>query len=110
MIEHSPETLLEMMAKAARRYAIKKAQYDYLENYRKHLVCALMKDSSESTVSAQEREAFASESYLTHIRAIKDAQIEAANAHHHWIECQTAIEIWRTQQANERIERRTYGT
>ena len=108
----SPEFMLDNLRKKGQRYALAKAQLDFLDYYRKHLIATLMRDAEirgMKTVAAQEREAYASETYVKHIEAIKEAQIEAANAGHHKHEAELAIEIWRTQRADERVERKGYA-
>lgn len=108
----SPEFLIENLRKKGQRYALAKSQLDFLDYYRKHLISTLMKDAELrglKTIAAQEREAYASETYLRHIEAIKEAQIEAANAGHHRHEAELEIEIWRTKQADQRMERKGYA-
>jgi hypothetical protein len=69
-----------------------------------------MKSSGEKSVTAQEREAYASEPYLKAVDDLFDAvkaaetlkaQRESANA---------TIEFWRTRAANERGAERGYGS
>lgn len=106
------ETLLNALREAGTNAAEAKARYDYLEYYRKHLVASLMKDAERNgnkTISAQEREAYASAAYADYLEGLREAQIQSANAGHRRQEAELAIEVWRTKQANLRLERKAYN-
>ena len=53
--------------------ATAKATLVYLEEYRKSLKAQIMKEYGDMSVSAQEREAYASERMIEHIKAIQKA-------------------------------------
>lgn len=87
-------------AKAAKA----KATRIYLEEYRKTVKSNVMQQHIEKPLAAQEREAYSSKEYKTHLQVMRDA-IEA-DEKHRWglIAAQAKIEAWRTQNANRRGE------
>ena len=106
------EQLLTRYRDAAKEYAISKAQADYLADFKKHLVATLMKTAEAAgakSAAAQEREAYASEGYLVHIKGLAEAVQTSVLRQHQLKAVELEIEIWRTKQANERQERRAYS-
>ena len=106
------ERVLHRYRDAAKEHAIAKAKADYLENFKKHFVSTLMKIAEvqgHKSVAAQEREAYASDAYLTHIKGLSEATQTAALRQHELRALEYEIEVWRTKQANERQERRAYN-
>jgi len=73
---------------------------------RKHRKALMMKQFNELPVSAQEREAYASDEYV----AALTEEAEAAAAYEHILAlCEAAalkVEIWRSQSANSRAQDR----
>lgn len=104
-----PEFLIHEYRQAGHRYAKLRAAHEAAEHYRKVLLAILMAHSSESSVAAQEREALTDEQYSAHlgklracVEAMETARIDVKAAEY-------AIEVWRTQQANDRMERKAYA-
>jgi len=83
-----------------------RAERIYLENYTKHLIAKLTRESDASSVSAQEKEAYASQKYLDHLEALKEA-IEM-DEYLRWMQsaAEVKIEAWRSEQANRRAAER----
>jgi hypothetical protein len=60
-------------------------------------------------VSAQERESYSRPEYVKHLEVLRDA-VEAEELQRFEIKrIELEIEVWRTHQANERMERKAYG-
>lgn len=103
----SPELAAELIRNTAEQYGEAKAQRVYLEEFRKSKKALLMKDALTlgfEAANAQEREAYADPEYQQLIKGLAEAiekeetlkwQIEAARLD---------IDIWRTRQANERLQ------
>lgn len=75
------------------------------ENYRKILKARLMKKAfgnGHNSVQAQEREAYANPEYERVIDAIKIATEEEIKAYWNLEMFKTEIDVWRTEQANNR--------
>jgi hypothetical protein len=93
-------------------YAKAKSQRVYLEEYKKSLLSLLMKDAERrgsSSVSAQERDSYSTEKYTQHVDALKIAVEQEEFQRFEIKRIELEIEVWRTHQANERMERKAYG-
>lgn len=103
-----PQSAVEQLWKLAPAYAKAKGERVYLEEFRKTLKAQLMKASGESSIGAQEREAYAHESYVTHLKGLQVAVEAEEVARWRLVAAQAAIEVWRSQEASNRtIERST---
>lgn len=79
------------------------ARVEYLEAYRSSLKATLMKQSSESSNAAQERDAYAHPNYIAHLAEIR-AATETAETHKFLLAAKRAIiSAWQTQKANHRV-------
>ena len=86
----------------AEKMAQNRANRLYLEQYTKSLKALIMKQFSDVSISAQEREAYAHTDYQEHLKAYRtaifnDEKFRFLKVHH-----EARIEAWRTQQANIR--------
>lgn len=97
-----PNDAIEYIFKYGKRYAKAKAERIYLEEYRKSLKALLMKRSIESTVNAQEREAYSDPEYVKHLGALRDSVEAEEELRWGLIAAQARIEVYRTQSANDR--------
>jgi hypothetical protein len=75
-----------------------------LEEYRKSLKAILMKRSLEDTIGGQEREAYAHDEYKQLLEGLKVAIEMEEKLRWDLIAAQARVEIWRTEQANNRAE------
>ena len=96
--------VLDFIRDNSAAYAQAKANRQYLENYRKTVKAQQMKKHLSLPVSAQEREAYASEEMQQIDSAIKEAVEEEARLQWLLTAAQIKAEAWRTLQANARIE------
>lgn len=106
------EHLLHQYRTLAEKYAPAKATREYIDEYKKSLLALLMKDAERqgvSTAAGQEREARARGEYLGLLDQLKAAIHEEEKLRYHMKAVEIEIEMWRTQSANERVERRAYG-
>jgi hypothetical protein len=85
------------------RYAKAKAERVYAEEYRKSLKAIIMKQSKETAVNAQEREAYSNPDYLKLLNAIQEAVEIEEQLRWLLIAAQMRVEIWRTQEASNRF-------
>ena len=101
-MEYDPHEAIGYIYTTAPQYAKAKGQLAQLEAYKHSLRAIKMKQSNEQTVTAQEREAYASPQYKNHCKQIAEATFEAELLKLK-IKCaELRWETWRTQQANER--------
>ena len=102
-----PHKAVDYMIENAKKFAQAKAERTYLEEYRKSLKAMLMKEAmtkGNDSVSSQEREAYAHEDYKNHLLALKESVFLEEKLKWELTGAQTRVEIWRTQQANNRAE------
>lgn len=106
------EHLLHQYRTLADLYAPARATREYIDEYKKSLLALLMKDAERngvSTAAGQEREARARGEYLELLDKLKTAVHEEEKLRYHMKAVEIEIEMWRTQSANQRVERRAYG-
>lgn len=106
------ESLITQYRQIAEQYAPAKAKREYIEEYKKSLLALLMKDaerSGSSSAAAQERDARARTEYLDFLDGLKEAVLAEEKLRYHMKATEIEIEVWRTQEASARAERRMYG-
>ena len=104
--ERDPHKAVDYIIANASKFAKAKSERVYLEEYRKSLKALLMKRSLEDTIGAQEREAYAHEEYQQLLQGFKAAVEIEEKLRWDLIAAQARVEIWRTEQANNRAEGR----
>lgn len=97
-----PREALDTLWKIAPHYAEAKGLRVYLEEYRKTLKATLMKASRETTLAAQERDAYAHADYADHLKGLQAAVEQEEKLRWRLVSAQAAIEIWRSQEASNR--------
>jgi hypothetical protein len=102
--ERNPHNAVDYILLNGKKFAKAKAERCYLEEYRKSLKAILMKRSMETTIGAQEREAYAHEEYEQLLKGLKEAIEIEEKLRWDLIGAQARVEIWRTEQANNRAE------
>ena len=70
------EKALDFLRDSADEAAQNRANRIYMEEYRKSLKAQLMSENMDMAVNAQEREAYKSVQYITHLDAMKTAIYE----------------------------------
>ena len=103
-----PQRAVDELIRRAPQYAKAKAERVYVEEYRKTLKAILMRESEAKTAIDREAEAYASQRYIDHLEALREA-VEAEETHR-WtmIAAQARIDVWRSQNAaNRNFERAT---
>jgi hypothetical protein len=106
MNERDPNDAVDYILANAKKFAKAKAERVYLEEFRKSQKAILMKRSMENAIGAQEREAYAHPEYLVLLAGIKEATEVEEKLKWDLIAAQARIDIWRTEQANNRTEGR----
>lgn len=106
--EFDPHEAVDFIYRTAPKYAKAKAERVYVEEWRKSKKALLMKSCGESSIAAQEREAYGHPEYQELLKGLQ-AAVEAEEVLR-WslVAAQARIEIWRTQSANNRaVDRAT---
>jgi hypothetical protein len=104
MSERDPNDAVDYILRNSPKFARAKAERVYIEEYRKSLKAILMKRSLENAIGAQEREAYAHEEYQQLLEGLRDAIEIEEKLRWDLIGAQARIDIWRTEQANQRLE------
>jgi hypothetical protein len=81
-----------------------RAERIYMEEYRKTIKANVMMRHLDTSVAAQEREAYASQDYKDHLIALRDAVERDETFRWKMVAAEATIEAWRTEQANRRSE------
>ena len=102
----NPNQAVDFILKNAKHFAKAKAERVYLEEYRKSKKAILMRQSTESTSAAQERDAYAHPEYLALLEGLKQAVETEEQLRWTLIAAQARVEIWRSQEASNRIQDR----
>lgn len=93
---------LEYLRTNAPKAAESRAHKIYLEEYRKTIKAQKMAEFKSMPLAAQEREAYASEEYMQHLQALKEAVYQDELNRWGMVAATSTIEAWRTQNANYR--------
>lgn len=100
----NPELAIEYIFKHGKKFGEAKGKRIYMEEYRKSLKAIIMKRSLETSVNAQEREAYSDPEYIQHLRALQGAVEEEEQMRWGLIAAQAKIEVWRSLEATNRAE------
>lgn len=104
--ERDPHKAVDYILKHASLFAKAKAERTYIEHYRKSLKGILMKRSMETAIGAQEREAYAHPEMVELLKGLQAAVEIEEKLKWDITAAEMRVEIWRTEQANNRAEGR----
>ena len=108
MIDFNPTKAVEYIMKHSSKFAKAKAERIYIENFLRSKKSILMASAKSTTISGAEAEAYAHPEYIGLLNGLKEAVETEENIKWMLTAAQLKVEIWRTQQANDRqIERLT---
>ena len=99
-----PNKAVDYILNNSAKYAKAKSQRVYLEEFRKSKKALLMKQSIEGALGAQERDAYAHAEYVELLKGLRDAVAIEEKLRWDLIAAQARVDIWRTEQANLRLE------
>jgi len=100
--EIDPQKAVDFIRDHGAKLAHAKATRIYLEEFRKSKKALLMKQSLETAVNAQERDAYSHPEYLQLLNDLR-AAVEAEEAlKWHMVAAEARIEVYRTVSANNR--------
>jgi len=102
MTEYDPHEAINYIYMNAPEYAKAKGQLAQLEAYRHSLRSIMMKKSSEQSLGAQEREAYASQDYQDLCLAIGRATEDAEKLKWQLEAAKMRFQAWQTESANNR--------
>lgn len=99
----------QFLVDSAARIAGARGELTEAENMLRVTKSVAMKASGESAVSAQEREAYASDQYLAAVQRVTGATIAFEELRAKREAAKMRIEYWRSLNANQRAAERGYG-
>lgn len=102
--EIDPNKAVDFIRDNGKKFAQAKANRVYIEEYRKSLKAILMKQSLESAVNAQEREAYSHPEYIALLEGLREAVAVEEQLRWEMIAAQQRVEVWRSMEASNRIE------
>ena len=97
-----PLKCIEFIQANAGKLAKAKAERIYIEESLRSTKSLQMQQHAGMTVSAQEREAYASDEYRTALEGLKAAVEAEESLRWMMIAAQAKVEVWRTISANDR--------
>ena len=102
MTEIDPQKAVDYLRDNAEKYAEAKASRVYLEEFRKSKKSLLMLQSDEKTQAGKEAYAYAHDEYIALLDGLRLSVEIEETVKWQMIAAQARIEVWRTQQANNR--------
>jgi len=106
------EALLQDYRESASQFSTARGHRVYLEEYKKSMFSLLMKEAEREghkTAAAQEREAYSNEKYVEWLSKLQVAVQEDERLRFRVKAIEMEVEVWRSKNATERFERRSYG-
>lgn len=103
-MNRDPHKAVDHIITHAQQFATAKAERVFLEEFRKSKKALLMKQSLEPALGAQERDAYAHSEYIKLLEGLRDAVAIEEKLRWDLIAAQARVDIWRTEQANLRLE------
>ncbi|TQV82838.1 hypothetical protein [Aliikangiella coralliicola] len=106
------EKTLQFIRDKADEYAVAKSQMEYLKEYRKTKKSQLIIEAERSgvkTVQSREAFAYAHKDYIELLDGLKVAMHDAEKLRLMIKAAELRIDVWRSQNANTRMERTAYG-
>ena len=101
-----PHAAVDYIIKHAGTFAKAKSQRVYLEEFRKSKKAILMAESTDKAANAREQYAYSHPDYLELLDGIRAAVETEEKLRWDMIAAQARVEIWRTEQANNRNQDR----
>lgn len=103
------ERMLQAMRDAAPKLAKAKAERVYLEQFRKSLKATLYQSAPEGTIADKESWAYSHPDYKELLDGLREAVQVEEELRWRMVTAQLQVELWRTQRADRRIEKSSYG-
>ena len=102
-MSHDPHKAIDYILASAPKFAKAKADRVFIEEFRKSKKAMLMTESSEGAANAREQFAYAHPDYVALLGGLKAAVEIEEKLRWDLIAAQARIEVWRTEQANNRF-------
>jgi len=98
-----PNAAVDYIIKHSQEYATAKANVVYLEQFRKTQKAICFQSSLRSTMAEKEADAYAHKDYIVVLDGLKEAVETAEKLRWMLVAAQARIDIWRSQEASNRV-------
>lgn len=102
-----PQSAVDYMIAHSKDFAIAEANKIYCEQYRKTIKAEEMQEAEllgHKTAAMQERQAYASQRYKDHLKALQEAVRVREELRWMLVAAEARISVWRSQEASNRAE------
>ena len=97
MSDYDPHKAIDYIITHAGKFARAKSDRIFIEEYRKSLKAILMKQSGQTVIAAQEREAYAHKDYEALLAGLREAVETEEKLRWDLIAAQARVEVWKAQ-------------
>ena len=98
-----PQLAVDYIIKHSQEYATAKANVVYLEQFRKTQKAICFQSSLRSTMAEKDADAYAHKDYIAVLDGLKEAVEAAEKLRWMLVAAQARIDIWRSQEASNRV-------
>ena len=102
-----PNVAVDFIIKKAGEFAKAKAQRVFLEEFRKSKKALLMSECLEKAANVREQYAYAHKDYQALLEGLRAAVEVEEGLKWQLVAAQARVEVWRTEQANNRTQDKT---
>jgi hypothetical protein len=95
--DYDPHKAIDYIITHAGKFARAKSDRIFIEEYRKSLKAILMKQSGQTVIAAQEREAYAHKDYEALLAGLREAVETEEKLRWDLIAAQARVEVWKAQ-------------
>jgi hypothetical protein len=103
-----PHEAIDYIIRNSKLYAQAKANVTYLTEFRKTKKALCFQNSMKTTMAEKEADAYANPEYKKVLDGLKKAVEEAETLRWMLIAAQARIEVWRSQEASNRVVDRSF--
>ena len=108
MNDINPNEAIDYIIRHSKEYARAKANVTYLTEFRKTKKALCFQNSMKTTMAEKEADAYANIEYRKVLNGLKKAVEEAETLRWMLIAAQARVEVWRSQEASNRVVDRSF--
>lgn len=108
MNDINPNEAIDYIIRHSKEYAKAKANVTYLTEFRKTKKALCFQNSMKTTMAEKEADAYAHPEYKEVLEGLKKAVEEAETLRWMLIAAQARVEVWRSQEASNRVVDRSF--
>lgn len=108
MKDIQPNDAIDYIIKHSKEYAKAKADVAYLTEFRKTKKALCFQSSMKTTMAEKEADAYANPEYQAVLDGLREAVERAETLRWMLIAAQARVEVWRSQEASNRVVDRSF--